>query len=190
MKRPEEIKYNLVKLYRPGIFGRRRDKIIFNLDTEYGTDNWTLAWCHDNGVLYEFEFACAVFYEISYLRWFEKNPKDLDFICTFGECIDNAATNIRSGRDYTKQEAISTHIQDIAVRNTLEYFGRRFEGPRDKILVIRSSDPVGRKYGPGNIPFYAPDFITRPSKTPLWANENSVECFWQSNKWVCRKEFS
>ena len=102
--------------------------------------------------------------------------------------MDNALTNITSGRDYTKQEAYSTHIQDIAVRNAMYTLGWKFEGPKDRILVIRSKDSAGYKYGPGNIPFYVPAWIEQPSRCPEWANPGSVEDFWQSNKWLYIKD--
>ncbi len=134
----------------------------------------------------EFKDACKYYYEQSYVKWFRQHPDELDIVCSFEECIDNAETNVKSGRDYTKQEAFSTHIQDIAIRNVLEVFGRKFEG--HGILVIRSADSQGYRYGPGNIPFMHPDLISVPSKCPRWANAGSVEDFWQSNKWIAVKE--
>lgn len=175
------------KLYRPGFFGRRRDAIVADLNTKYGKDKWTLAWYAEGYDVLEFEDACMAYYEESYIEWFRKNTQELDFICSFGECIDNAPTNIYSGCYYTKQEAFSTHIQDIAIRNVLKYFGRGFCGPDNRILVIRSIDSDGYKYGPGQIPFFAPDLIEQPSKRPGWARAGSVEDFWQSNKWVILK---
>ena len=181
-------KYRL--LYRPGYFGRRRDEKVAALNAEYGTGKWTLVWKPEGILLYPVEFrdACILYYEQSYNHWFEHNPQELDVICGYGECMDNAITNIQSGCDYTKQEAFSTHIQDIAIRNVLANFGLKFEGPKDKILVIRSADSTGYKYGPGNIPFYAPGQIAQPSKCPRWANPGSVEDFWQSNKYVALYE--
>lgn len=174
---------NWVKLYKPGYFGGRRDQIVADLNKKYGMTGWTLVW--SCGALEsEFAEACKNFYEESYIRWFWDRPEELDFICSYGECMDNAITNIQSGCDYFIQEAFSTHIQDIAVRNVLKFFGRKFEGPSDKILVIRSADSEGYKYGPGNIPFFAPQYIESPCKCPKWANAGSVEDFWQSNKWL------
>jgi hypothetical protein len=171
------------KLYRPGYFGRRRDAIIADLNAQYGTDGWAIVW-EFGDFLCEFREACIVHYEFSYHMWLKDHPEEVDRICSYGECIDNATTNIQSGLDYTKQEAFSTHIQDIAVRNCLQLLGRKFEGPADKILVIRSADSEGYRYGPGNIPFHSPDAIQIPSKAPRWANPGSVEDFWQSNKYV------
>ena len=176
-----------VKVNRPGYFGRRRDEIVLALDTDYGKGNWRLVWSLGEYDL-EFEDACILFYEWSYYVWLVDRPEEVDNICSYGECIDNAMSNIQSGTDYTKQEAYSTHIQDIAVRNCLKILLRKFEGPADNILVIRSSDSNGYKYGPGNIPFHTPDMIEQKSIKPKWANYGSVEDFWQSNKWIAVKE--
>lgn len=173
---------------RPGYFGRRKDEKIREFNSRHGKGNWTLVWGHDDVGYYEFEEACILFYEWSYLEWFKNNPEALDHVTSYGECIDNAPTNVRSGCDYTKQEAFSTHIQDIAVRNVLRHNGREFVGAADDILIIRSDETNGYRYGPGNIPFYNSGLITYPSKRPRWANPGSVEDFWQSNKWLAIKE--
>lgn len=175
------------KLRRPGYFGRRRDEIVAGLNVEHGEGGWRLSWGVDarldSGRLrLEFNEACIEFYEESYVRFL--TDEMLSHICSYGECIDNAPTNVQSGFDYRKQEAFSTHIQDIAVRNALRRLGRMFEGPPEKILVIRSADSEGFKYGPGNVPFAWPELIEQPSLKPQWANAGSVEDFWQSNKWI------
>lgn len=181
---------------RPGYFGRRRDEKIAALDTTHGKGRWRLAWVVGpppaNFVTctpwptgsYDFEDACRSFYEHSYFERLKTRPGDIDFICSFGECIDNAPTTVLSGCDYLKQESYSTHIQDIAVRNVLRRLGRKFEGPSEKILVIRSENSNGFRFGPGNVPFALPNIIQQPSLRPKWANEGSVEDFWQSNKYV------
>lgn len=179
---------NYKLLHRPGYFGRRRDAIVASYNKLYGENKWTLVWVIDGQRPLEFLDACIMFYETSYLNWFEYRVDDLKFITSFGECIDNAPTNIESGTIYAHQESFSTHIQDIAIRNVLFQMGLEFKGPADKILVIRSSDSNGHKYGPGNIPFYNTDLISQPSLCPKWANKGSVEDFWQSNKWVALRD--
>jgi hypothetical protein len=171
---------------RPGYFGRKRDEKILALNEKYGQDNWRLAWrlSDERAEALEFKDACLLFYEESYYQYLAARPEDVDFICTFGECIDNATSNIDSGFDYTKQESYSTHIQDIAMRNVLRRLNKHFEGPKSKILVIRSKDSEGFRWGPGNVPFYQPLLIRQPSLCPRWANRGSVEDFWQSNKWI------
>lgn len=175
---------------RPGYFGRKRDKKRAEFDERFGPGNWELLWvveANSGPFALSFDEACRHFYEHSYIEHFRLLPKLVDWVCTYGECIDNAPTNVESGLDYTKQEAASTHIQDIAVRNALKELGRRFEGPADKILVIRSIDSEGYRLSPGNVPFFKPKLVTLPSKCPSWAYERSVEDFWQSNKWVVEK---
>lgn len=172
-----------VNSHRPGYFGRRRDQIVWTLNNAHGKDGWRLAWVVGEKS-YTFEEACVQFYEKSYFEFFKNRPDDLKFLCSFGECIDNAPTNVQSGLDYTKQESSSTHIQDIAVRNMMAGLGLRFEGAKDNILVIRSIDSNGYRFGPGNVPLFDPSLITQPSEVPKWANPGSVEDFWQSNKWI------
>lgn len=169
---------------RPGYFGKRRDVIIQRYNDTYGVGNWDLVWVADGHPDQLFLDACVSFYERSYFDYLDTHPELVDEICSYGECIDNALTNIDSGLDYSKQESYATHIQDIAIRNVLHLLDRKFEGPMDRILVIRSKDSNGYKFGPGNVPFFAPELINQPSKAPGWATAGSVEDFWQSNKWL------
>lgn len=171
------------RITRPGYFGRRRDQKVAEYNAQYGAGNWELRWAAEDLAL-TFETACKRFYERSYYEYLSARPELVDWICSYGECIDNAPTNVTSGLDYTKQEAFSTHIQDIAVRNVLRKLSRSFEGPQSKVLVIRSKDSDGYKIGPGNVPFYDAALIHAPSKCPDWANAGSVEDFWQSNKYL------
>lgn len=168
---------------RPGYFGRRRDLRIAQYNLRFGVGNWRLAWRFDKRML-TFQEACIECYEESYFRALCDRPDDIDYICTFTECMDNAPTNVQSGCDYTVQEAFSTHIQDIAIRNVLRRLGRGFTGERGELLIIRSVDSNGYRFGPGNIPFLDPSLITTPTKTPGWANADSVEAFWQANKYL------
>lgn len=166
---------------RPGYFGRKRDEKVAAFDTLYGKGYWRLAWVMSDQALTFFS-ACRNFYEESYYKHLLYRPTDVSLICSYGECYDNAETNIQSGLDYSKQEAYSTHIQDIAVRNVLRRLDRWFEGPADKLLQIRSKDSDGFRFGPGNVPFMWTGYIAQPSLCPKWAMPGSVEDFWQSNK--------
>lgn len=175
---------------RPGYFGKRRDTAHARFDAQHGAGNWRIAWVIAGYPLgtpdlaFDFVHACRLLYEESYFQYLKDRPDDVDFICEFTECIDNSPTNVHSGLDYTAQEASSTHIQDIAVRNVLHKLGRSFTGERTELLVIRSADSNGYRFGPGNVPFYRKEIITQPSRCPTWANAGSVEDFWQSNKWL------
>lgn len=175
------------KDHRPGYFGRRRDEKVAALNQKFGEGNWTLMWVLQGDFLeekYEFERACKLFYEQSYFLYFKDRPADLDFAEQFKECYDNALTNITSGLDYTKQEAFSTHIQDIALRNILVRFGRKFLGTNGGYMQVRSKDTAGSRFSPYSVPFMWPEKITQPSLAPNWAPKGTVEDFWQSNKWV------
>jgi hypothetical protein len=183
-----EVKWRNVE--RPGYFGKRRDAAHARYDVAYGASSWRLAWVIPGfpsgspDLVFEFEKACKLFYEESYFQYLKDRADDLDFICEFTECMDNSPTNVHSGLDYLAQEASSTHIQDIAVRNVLAKLGRRFSGRRTELLIIRSADSNGYRFGPGNVPFYRSEIITQPSKCPQWANAGSVEDWYQSNKWL------
>lgn len=196
---------------RPGYFGKRRDEIIAALDKEFGKDYWRLRWrialpaAHRISRLsFDFEYACKNFYEMSYFAYLIFNNAELDYICSFIEVIDNSITNINSGTDYNHQEAMSTHIQDIAIRKVLKRLGLKFksrccerdlneDGNCDKhrvsdvhtrILTVRGPTSNGGHLNPGQVPFIWPHLIEMPSLRPDWAKAWSVEDFWQSNKWV------
>jgi hypothetical protein len=170
---------------RPGYFGSRRDEKHHNFDKAFGIGKWRLVWTLADEPPLTFVDACRSYYEESYVRWLQDRPDLVDHICRFHNCIDNSPTNVNSGLDYSIQEARSTHIQDIAVRNALVRLGRWFESPDPThILEIRSSSSNGFVYGPGNVPFFDPSLIVSPRLTPTWANRDSVECFWQSNKFL------
>lgn len=166
---------------RPGYFGRHRDEKISALNVEHGIGNWRLIW-RVGETDATFFSACRYFYEESYFAYLRARPAEVDEICSYGRVIDNASTNVASGLDYASQEAFSTHIQDIAVRNVLRRLDRWFEGPPSAILTIRGDASNGWKWNPGNVPFYWPRFIDLRSLRPSWAQVGSVEDFWQSNK--------
>lgn len=175
-------------LDRPGYFGRQRDEKVATLNREHGEGNWRLVWIM-GGTAFDFLTACSYLYEASFFVYLKDRREDLRFICAHRDVIDNAPTNIDSGCDYLKQEAYSTHIQDIAIRNVVRRLGRCFShAPESSTLVVRGADSHGYRFGPGNIPFFAPSLIHLPSQRPQWANPESVEDFWQSNKWVQVKQ--
>lgn len=172
---------------RPGYFGYKRDERVAELNKLHGDQGWRLEWIVGEGdrqKVYTFEKACPLLYERSYFDWFSRRHEDIDYVCSFGECIDNSMTNMDSGTDYLHQEAKATHVQDIALRNVLKNLGRKFEGPTNKILTIRGKDTNGFRFNPGQVPFFNPELITAPSLRQTWAQPGTVEDFWQSNKWI------
>lgn len=174
-----------VTVDRPGYFGRKRDEKIASFDAQYGKGFWRLAWTineepYSAGL--DFFNSCRTFYEEAYFRHLVMRPTDIELICQYCECYDNQQSNVQSGLDYMVQEAYSTHIQDIAIRNVLRRVGVWFLGTNGKMLQIRSKDSEGFRFGPGNIPFHMPQYIIQPSLCPSWATAGSVEDFWQSNK--------
>jgi hypothetical protein len=171
---------------RPGFFGRRRDEIIAGLNARWGPGNWRLRWIvttPDDEQSFDFPEACKHLYEESYFRWLRDHPEAVEFITSYAEVYDNAVTNIQSGLDYERQEAYSTHIQDIAIRNALHRLGEKFKRLHPVPLQIRGVGE-GAKYNPGHIPFFDPSLITQPSLRPSWCEPGMVEDLWQSNKWV------
>ena len=179
-----EQNHTWVDLERPGFFGRRRDAKIAALNAKHGEGSWRLVWRYAGEVL-DFETACVRCYEESYYRYLQAHPDHVNFITSHYNVIDNAPTNVNSGFDYTIQEAYSTHIQDIAIRSALFRLGCEFtSSDPNNILIVRGEDTRGWRYNPGNVPFFAPEFITSPSLRPSWAQLGSVEDFWQSNKWI------
>jgi len=180
---------------RPGYFGRRKAEKIAQLNEKYGIGNWTLGWVVrklndvSDPIILEFEDACKRVYEQSYFEYLLAHPGEFSFICSFFEVIDNAPSNIQSGLDYTIQEASSTHIQDIAIRNVLKKMGLWFKSvDPDNILVVRGEDSNGFRFNPGQIPLATKFVIEHPSIAPKWAKPGSVEDFWQSNKHICVRE--
>lgn len=182
---------------RPGYFGSKRDCILEKYNQTYGKDKWKISWVVGKNmmwvggetpiqgeyVVFDFARVCKL-YEDAYHKHFEQHPNELEFIIqNHSEVFDNAESNIKSGMHYENQESgIGTHIQDIAVRNVVARFGKQFEGKEP--LQIRSCHPIGKKWSPMMISFHKPEFIMRPKVIGWWDRgvENSVECFYQSNK--------
>ncbi len=123
-----------------------------------------------------------------YYKYFEQNKDELNWITeNYADVYDTALTNANSGLDYSKQEGgIGTHIQDIAVRNVVVRFGKDFEG--EEILQIRIGG-IGEKWNPAHIPFHKSEWILRPELHGWWDGviDNSVECWYQSNKVLLKR---
>lgn len=177
-----------ILLYRPGYSGglkRDRDR---DRDEWYGEGQWRTAfrWGHR---LISYDEALML-YEDAYLAYFQQNPDDLDWLCrTASNVFDNSDSNVLSGTDYDAQEAMSTHLQDIAVRRCLIRLGRVFEG--DRLVEIRDRHSEGFRLNPGQIMLHRPELIVQPEHRSWW-KEGSIESFWQANKvfLVKQKAFS
>lgn len=186
---------------RPGFFGRRKDEKITELNQRYGEGNWLLRHIVHRDPsgppptvdlidTYDFIRACKELYEESYYLHLRNNPAVVSQVCHFNEVYDNDETNVKSGLDYTIQESYSTHIQDIAIRNSLARLGKRFSvDPGAVLLQVRGPGSIGYRLGlgPGQIPFFKPVWISQQSLAPSWAQRGSIEDFWQSNKYCLVK---
>ena len=167
-----------ITLYRPGYAGkggRRRDR---ERSDTYGSDVWRTAfkWGH---VVIAYRDALAL-YEDAYFAHLAGDAETLDWLLGAArEVYDNSETNILSGLDYEIQEAISTHLQDIAVRRVVMRLGQRFVG--DQLIEIRGRTSSGFRLNPGQVPFHRPERIVRPVPQSWW-QDDSVEAFWQANK--------
>ena len=182
---------------RPGYFGSKRDGILEKYNQTYGKGNWNISWVvgpnlmwtggenpvQGKYVVFDYPRICKL-YEDAYYTYFENHPEELELIIqNASEVYDNHESNVESGLNYEKQEpGIGTHIQDITIRNVVARFGRQFEG--EMLLQIRSTSRQGKKWSPMQIPFHRPEWILRPKVIGWWDRgvENSVECFYQSNK--------
>ena len=197
---------------RLSYLGKNRDSKLQEFDETFGNGNWAVLWAvganavwladtkqlSGRYVLFDYARACKL-YEDAYYEHFKQHPDELEFIINrASEVFDNAETNTNSRLDYLIQEESSTHIQDIAIRNVIARFGRRFNGA--ELLQIRT-DGVGEKWNPANIEFHRQAWFVEPrnvrdadGKERWWARdryqakEKSVECWWQSNKFLCIKK--
>jgi hypothetical protein len=197
---------NYKVLMRLGYLGQNRDQKIKEFEDLIGKGNWMIGWVvgenltwkhqacilEGNYTVLDYARACKL-YEDAYFEHFKQHPDELEWIVkNASEVYDNAPSNVSSYLDYLLQEESSTHIQDITIRNVVARFGRKFEGK--KLLQIRT-DGEGEKWNPANIYFHKPEWLVQPvnAGTAWWcrdrykAKEKSVECFWQSNKFVLAK---
>lgn len=164
---------------RPGFAGKKRDAREEELNTKYGVGNWQIS--HQvQDQFYTWHDSLILFYEESYVQYFQSNPDVLDWLCkTAKEVYDTAKSNVASGLDYNIQEGNANHMQDIAIRRALQRLGRKFEG--DSLLQVRGRSSKGSCLSPGVIPFFRKEWILLPELESWW-QPGSIESFWQSNK--------
>lgn len=169
---------------RPGYLGKHRDEKFKKWDAKYGKGNWRLGWEFGEAQL-DFLGACRV-YEDAYFEFLKNRPGVLEQLLNEARDIyDDELSNVDSGLDYTKQETARTHIQDIAIRNCLARMGLRFKGKElIRIRQEKGNHPLSMTLSPGWVPFHKPLLIALPSMAPKWADPDSVEDFYQSNRYL------
>jgi hypothetical protein len=189
-----------------GYLGKKRDQKIKEFDENLGEGSWMIGWVTGENLVWnaqvntlegeyvvlDYARACKL-YEDAYYAHFKQHAEELEWLVkNASEVFDNAQSNINSSLDYLKQEESTTHIQDITIRNIVARFGRRFEG--SELVQIRT-DGLGEKWNPANLYFHRQDWFVEPRNAGnVWwcrerykAKEKSVECFWQSNKFLLVK---
>jgi hypothetical protein len=182
-----EAEWKLVDNRSPGYAGARRNELWAERDSKYGKGNWRTVWLVDGKYL-EYEDVCRL-YEDAYFQYFKIRPELLECLLeAASDVYDDDPGNIASGLDYSKQESTRTHIQDIAIRNCVKRFGRKFNG--QKLLQIRDRQgehPLSLALSPGQVPFHKPELISEPANLPqitsqAWWLPLSVEDFYQRGK--------
>ena len=185
MLRQEE--WQLIDNTSPGYVGKRRNDLWAERDAKYGKDNWQTIWLVE-GIYLEYEETCRL-YEDAYFEYFKQRPELLEYLLEVAsEVYDDDPSNVESGLDYSKRGDVRTHIQDIAIRNCVKRFGRKFSG--NKLLQIRDrmgEHPLSLALSPGQVPFHKPELVSRPDnldeiKRNAWWLPLSVEDFYQRAK--------
>ena len=169
---------------RPGYLGGRKAEKYQEWNNLYGQGNWRLAWKWENDKYLDFVQACKI-YEEAYYIFLKNNPKILtDLISSASDVYDDNPSNVNSKKDYLIQETAHTHIQDIAIRISLERLGKNFQG--NELIQIRDkkgTHPLSITLSPGRVPFHRQDLIVTPHLEGWW-EDNSVETFYQSNRFL------
>lgn len=169
-------------LERPGYLGKRRDVYVAELNQRFGQGHWQFVWQWGTQTL-DFVEACLM-YEDAYYHFLVDNHLVLTLCEQASDVYDDSPSNVASGYDYLAQETDRTHVQDIAIRRCLRRLGSDFIG--DQLIQIRDSlgeHPLSMTLSPGQVPFHRPGHIVRPQLTGWW-QADSVEAFYQSNRYV------
>lgn len=169
---------------RPGYFGNLRDAKYDGWDKQYGKGNWRIVWKVLDREL-DFLGVC-ILYEAAYLTHMVNVPSVVaSLISDARDIYDDAESNVDSGLDYAKQETLSTHVQDIAIRRCLVNLGVWFRG-KDLIRIRQEQGqhPLSMVLSPGRVPFHMPELIHQPEIADRWWQKGSVESFYQSNKFL------
>jgi hypothetical protein len=170
---------------RPGFIGRQKKEKYDQWDKIFGKGNWGFVWKWGE-LLIPFEQACLIYEDAYYQDSLDREGLWRYLFDIAKDFIDNAETNVNSGTDYSIQEAYSTHIQDISVRRVGIRRGWKMAG--EELVQIRGQDTKGYELMPGKVKFHQPKMIESPNISPTWAELNSVESFYQNNRWLYLKE--
>ena len=166
---------------RPGYSGKRKKERHEEWDKRFGKGKWRFIWSWGD-ILIDFEQACLIYEDAYFQDSFKREKLWKSLFSIASDFYDNAETNVNSRLDYNIQEAISTHIQDIAVRRVGIRRGWKCSGSR--LVQIRGKESEGFHLMPGVVEFHLPRMIEKPYIQPKWASPTSVESFYQNNKWL------
>lgn len=165
-------------IYRPGVFGSKKDDIIKSYDAEYGKRRWRVAWQWGDDII-ERGMAYQIYEDSYYYDSFIRCDLWERLRNTAAEVYDYDVSDVKSGLDYMIQTG-PTHLQDISIRRVFLRRGWRFGG--DELMQIRSSSKdLGRDLSPGKVDFHMPEMIVKPHMNSWW-NYDSIEDFYQSGK--------
>src|SRR3990167_2505050 len=151
-----------ITVCRPGYLGERIDGQFLEWDGKYGLDNWRLAW-KVGETFVDLLGACALYEDAYY--WFLKNNVTILNLLIGGasNVYDDELSNVGSEFDYTKQETMRTHLQDIAIRRSLIRIGLWFKGKElIRIRQEKGTHPLSIILSPGRVIFHRPDLIEKP----------------------------
>ena len=180
-------KWSLIDKTSPGYLGKCRNELWAERDSKYGKGNWQTIWLVAADYL-EYTEACRL-YEDAYFENFKKRPELLEYLLEVASNVyDDDPSNVESGFDYSNRGDVRTHIQDIAIRNCVERFGREFRG--NKLIQIRDrmgEHPLSLALSPGQVPFHKPELLSNPDnlaeiRSKAWWLPLSVEDFYQRAK--------
>ncbi|MFH1667774.1 MAG: hypothetical protein ABH884_01985 [Candidatus Komeilibacteria bacterium] len=173
-----------------GYVGKYRNDEWQKRDEIYGIGQWQMAWLV-NGQYLEYIEVCQL-YEDAYFHYFEQRPELLEHLLgEASDVYDDSPDNIDSGLDYLKRGVVRTHIQDIAIRNCIQRFGKKFQG--SQLIQIRDrlgTHPLSLALSPGQVPFHKPEWLSFPDNLKAitkeqWWLPGSVEDFYQRAKRLC-----
>ncbi len=170
---------------RPGVFGLRKAEILDQYDRQFGIDNWRVAHRYADQFI-GFIDVCHLFEEAYLKDSFSREDLWQSLRGAAKDVYDIDESDTLSALDYLIQENRGTHIQDIAIRNVFQTRGWTFQG--NELVQIRGcAKPFGVKLTPGRVPFHQPEYIVVPHLEGWW-DVNSVEDFYQSNKFLQVRE--